>query len=126
VDRNGEVWVNETAPRVHNSGHHTIEAHFTSQYDMLWRIMLQYPLGNTGALSPSALINLIGDEGYSGPVVYEGLKEVMAISGAYPHVYGKTHTKPGRKMGHVTVLGADRIDLVRKSKMVKDLMKVRS
>jgi 5-(carboxyamino)imidazole ribonucleotide synthase len=72
MDVNGDVSVNETAPRVHNSGHHTIEAHFSSQFDMLWRIMLGYPLGNTKAILSSAMINVIGSEGHTGPVVYEG------------------------------------------------------
>ncbi|HMP92379.1 MAG TPA: 5-(carboxyamino)imidazole ribonucleotide synthase [Phnomibacter sp.] len=124
VDRKGELWVNETAPRVHNSGHHTIEAHYTSQYEMLWRILMDYPLGNTDALMPSALINLLGEKGHQGPAHYEGLEKILAMQGAYPHIYGKTHTKPGRKMGHVTLLGADRIDLIRKAKLVRETLKV--
>jgi 5-(carboxyamino)imidazole ribonucleotide synthase len=126
VDRQGEVWVNETAPRVHNSAHHTIEAHQCSQYDMLWRILLKYPLGNTIAFAPSALINLIGEKEFSGPSKYDGIEEVLAIGGAYVHLYGKAETRPGRKMGHVTVLGTDRVDLVRKAKMVKEKLKVKS
>jgi 5-(carboxyamino)imidazole ribonucleotide synthase len=124
IDRAGEVWLNETAPRVHNSGHHTIEAHVTSQYDMLWRIMLDYPIGNTSALQPSALINLVGAAGHSGPAKYEGIEKILSMEGAFIHTYGKTETRPGRKMGHVTVLGTDRIDLVRKAKMVKEQLKV--
>ncbi|HSC52476.1 MAG TPA: 5-(carboxyamino)imidazole ribonucleotide synthase [Phnomibacter sp.] len=126
VEKSGEVWVNETAPRVHNSGHHTIEAHYSSQYDMLWRIMLNYPLGNADAHSPSVLINLIGEPDHAGEAVYEGLENVLQMSGSYAHIYGKRETKPGRKMGHVTVLGTDRVDLVRKAKMVKDTLKVKS
>jgi 5-(carboxyamino)imidazole ribonucleotide synthase len=126
IDKQGEVWVNETAPRVHNSGHHTIEAHYTSQYDMLWRIMLDYPLGNTEALAPSALINLIGEPGYQGSPVYENLEEILKMPGVYPHIYGKAETKPGRKMGHVTVMGTDRIDLIRKSKAIRDQLKVKA
>jgi 5-(carboxyamino)imidazole ribonucleotide synthase len=126
VDRSGEVWVNETAPRVHNSGHHTIEAHVTSQYDMLWRILLGYPLGSTELLKPSALINLIGEAGYQGAPVYENLAEILSMPGAYVHLYGKQETKPGRKMGHVTVLGEDRVDLVRKAKTIRDRLKVKS
>lgn len=123
LDRQGDVWVNETAPRVHNSGHHTIEAHICSQYDMLWRILLGYPLGSTAPLSPSALLNVVGAEGHSGPVSYTGLEAVLKMEAVYPHIYGKTQTKPGRKMGHVTVLGKDRIDLVRKVKSIKELLK---
>ena len=124
LDRSGELWINETAPRVHNSGHHTIEAHITSQYDMLWRILLNYPLGSTQALSPSVLINLVGAPDHNGPASYPGLSEVLKMQGAYPHIYGKTQTKPGRKMGHVTVLGTDAVDLVRKAKQVKELITV--
>ncbi len=126
IDRNGDVWVNETAPRVHNSGHHTIEAHYSSQYDMLWRIMLDYPLGNPDMLKPSVLINLIGEQGFTGVPKYEGLPEILQMPEAYVHFYGKETTKPGRKMGHVTVLGTDRIDLIRKAKFVKDKLKVKA
>jgi 5-(carboxyamino)imidazole ribonucleotide synthase len=126
LDRSGEVWVNETAPRVHNSGHHTIEAHDCSQYEMLWRIMLQYPLGPTDALKPSALVNLIGEAGYSGEPVYEGLNDIMAMGSVFPHIYGKRLTKPGRKMGHVTILGADRVDVMRKAKIIRETLKVKA
>ena len=124
VDKKGDVLVNETAPRVHNSGHHTIEAHFSSQYNMLWRIMLGFPLGNTNMIMASALINLVGEKDYSGPVYYEGLAEILKMEDAYVHVYGKAETRPGRKMGHVTVLGKDRLDLIRKAKLVKEHLKV--
>lgn len=126
IDRQNEVWVNETAPRVHNSGHHTIEAHLSSQYNMLWRIMLGYPLGSTAAITPSALINLVGEKDFSGPASYEGLEEILCMEDAYVHIYGKAETRPGRKMGHVTVLGKDYIDLIRKAKTVKDKLKVKS
>lgn len=119
VDKNGDVLVNETAPRVHNSGHHTIEAHYCSQFDMLWRIMLGYPLGNTDAILPSIMINIIGAEGFSGNASYEGLEEVLKIENAFVHLYGKKQTRPGRKMGHVTVLSAEKQDLLHKSNKVK-------
>ncbi|HLY69226.1 MAG TPA: ATP-grasp domain-containing protein, partial [Puia sp.] len=77
LDRNGDVLVNETAPRVHNSGHHTIEANYSSQFDMLWRIMLGYPLGNTAHIMPAAMVNLLGAEGYYGKAQYEGLFELL-------------------------------------------------
>ncbi len=124
LERNGEILVNETAPRVHNSGHHTIEAHLTSQYDMLWRLLLNYPLGPTAALTPSSLVNLIGEKGYSGPAVYEGIEEVLAMEGVFVHLYGKKETRPGRKMGHVTILGKDKHDLVRKAHQVKRTLRV--
>ncbi|RYG37256.1 MAG: 5-(carboxyamino)imidazole ribonucleotide synthase, partial [Chitinophagaceae bacterium] len=102
IDKEGDVLVNETAPRVHNSGHHTIEAHYSSQFDMLWRVILGYPLGNTKPILPSIMVNIIGAEGHSGPVKYEGLEEVLKIENAFVHLYGKSETRPGRKMGHVT------------------------
>jgi len=126
VNAEGDVLVNETAPRVHNSGHHTIEAHYSSQFDMLWRIILGYPLGNTDPILPSAMINLVGAEGLSGPAVYEGLEEVLKIDSAFVHIYGKKETKPGRKMGHVTVIAPTKQDLLFNANKVKNLMKVTS
>lgn len=126
VDKDDEVWVNETAPRVHNSGHHTIEANYCSQFDMLWRIMLGYPLGNPDPILPSAIVNLVGAEGHSGPAVYEGLDEVLKMDNVFVHLYGKKTTKPGRKMGHVTILHKDYADLAYKAHRVKNLVKVRS
>jgi 5-(carboxyamino)imidazole ribonucleotide synthase len=119
TDKTGEVYVNETAPRVHNSGHHTIEAHYSSQFDMLWRIMLGLPLGNTGMILPSIMVNILGAEGYNGQVKYEGLEEVLQMENAFVHLYGKKYTKPGRKMGHVTVINKEKQDLLYKSKRIK-------
>ena len=119
IDKKGNVLVNETAPRVHNSGHHTIEAHYSSQFDMLWRIMLDYPLGNTEAILPSIMVNIIGAEGFSGPVKYEGLEEVLKIENAFVHLYGKKETRPGRKMGHVTILSTEKQELLFQSNKVK-------
>ncbi len=119
VDKNGDVSVNETAPRAHNSGHHTIEAHYSSQFDMLWRIMLDYPLGNTEAILPSIMVNIIGAEGFSGDVNYEGLEEVLKIENAFVHLYGKKQTRPGRKMGHVTILSKEKQELLHQSNKVK-------
>jgi 5-(carboxyamino)imidazole ribonucleotide synthase len=119
IDKNDEVLVNETAPRVHNSGHHTIEAHYSSQFDMLWRLMLGYPLGNTAAILPSIMVNIIGAEGHTGPVTYEGLPEVLAIPDAFVHLYGKKETKPGRKMGHVTILSKEKAELMHQANRVK-------
>ena len=126
VDVNDDVLVNETAPRVHNSGHHTIEAHFSSQFDMLWRIMLGYPLGNTKAILSSAMVNVIGSEGHSGPALYEGLQDVLKIDNAFVHIYGKADTKPGRKMGHITVMSNEKADLVHKANKIKSLIQVKS
>ena len=119
VDKNGDVYVNETAPRVHNSGHHTIEAHYCSQFDMLWRIILGYPLGNTNHILPSIMVNIIGAEGYNGEVKYEGLEEVLKIENAFVHLYGKKETRPGRKMGHVTIISREKQELLFQSNKVK-------
>ena len=126
VDRNGDVYVNETAPRVHNSGHHTIEGNFSSQFDMLWRVMLGYPLGNTKHIMPAAIVNLLGAEGFSGEAHYEGLDEILKMENVFVHIYGKKQTKPGRKMGHITILGKDRQDLVFSANKIKQAIKVRT
>jgi 5-(carboxyamino)imidazole ribonucleotide synthase len=119
IDPAEEVLVNETAPRVHNSGHHTIEGHYCSQFDMLWRIILGYPLGNTDAILPSIMVNIIGAPGCNGPVQYEGLEETLKIENAFVHLYGKKQTSPGRKMGHVTILSKEKQELFFQSNKVK-------
>lgn len=124
VDQDDEVFVNETAPRVHNSGHHTIEAHYSSQFDMLWRIILGHPLGNTKHILPSVMVNIIGSEGHSGPPKYEGIDEVLKMDNAFLHIYGKLQTKPGRKMGHITILSAEKQDLIHKANKVKQALSV--
>ncbi len=126
VDAADNVFVNEIAPRVHNSGHHTIEAHYSSQFDMLWRVMLGYPLGNTKHILPSIMVNVIGGEGHSGKVQYEGLKEVLQIDNAFLHLYGKAETRPGRKMGHVTILSSERQDLIHKANKIKQVLFVQA
>lgn len=125
VDKEGNVFVNETAPRVHNSGHHTIEAHYCSQFDMLLRVILGYPLGNTDAIMPSIMLNVIGEKGFSGEVVPEGLEEVLQIENAFVHLYGKKETRGGRKMGHVTVMSKEIQDLVLQAKKIKQLLKIK-
>lgn len=125
IDHNEQVWVNETAPRVHNSGHHTIEAHFSSQFDMLWRIMLNYPLGNTQKIQSSVMINLLGAEGFAGTTVYEGLEEVLRIPDVFVHLYGKQQTKPGRKMGHATIVSDDLQELLFQAKKIKHTLKIK-
>lgn len=124
VDRNGDVFVNETAPRVHNSGHHTIEAHFSSQFDMLWRILLNYPLGGTAMIMPSMMVNILGAEGYKGEAKYEGLDEILKMENAFVHLYGKKQTAPGRKMGHVTIIDKDKTNLMRKAALIKQTLRV--
>ena len=124
IDDKNEVYVNETAPRVHNSGHHTIEAHYSSQFDMLWRIILNYPLGNTKYILPSIMVNIIGSDENAGSAQYDGLKDVLSIDNAFVHIYGKQHTKPGRKMGHVTILSAEKQDLIHKANIIKQSLSV--
>ena len=124
VDIDDNVFVNETAPRVHNSGHHTIEACYSSQFDMLWRVMLQYPLGNTEHILPAAIVNLIGENNYTGPAVYQGLCDVLTMDNVFVHIYGKTQTKPGRKMGHVTILSNEKQELIHKANQIKHMLKV--
>jgi 5-(carboxyamino)imidazole ribonucleotide synthase len=124
IDRQGDVFVNETAPRVHNSGHHTIEANYSSQFDMLWRVMLNYPLGNTAPILPAAIVNLVGAPGFEGEAKYEGLEEVLRMENVFVHLYGKKETKPGRKMGHVTIISKEKQDLTYKANRIKNILKV--
>lgn len=126
ADVNGNVLVNETAPRVHNSGHHTIEANYCSQFDMLWRIMLEYPLGNTNPIMSAAIVNIIGEPGFSGDAVYEGLKEILIMDNVFLHIYGKKQTKPGRKMGHITILSNEKQELIHKANQIKHTFFVKS
>ncbi len=126
VDKENNVLVNETAPRVHNSGHHTIEANYSSQFDMLWRIMLQYPLGNTDHILPAAIVNIIGGDGFTGAAVYEGLQQVLQIPDAFVHIYGKAITKPGRKMGHVTILSKEKQELIHQANRIQQTLKVKA
>lgn len=126
IDTAGKIWVNESAPRPHNSGHHTIESIITSQFEQHLRAVLNLPLGSTRVKMPSVMINLVGEEGYEGPVMYEGLRDVMAMEGVKIHLYGKEITKPYRKMGHVTVLSSTRESALEKADRVKQLIKVKS
>ena len=124
IDNDDNVFVNETAPRVHNSGHHTIEASFSSQFDMIWRIILGYPLGNTSGILPAAIVNLLGADGYSGEVFYEGLTEILKIDNVFVHIYGKKETRPGRKMGHITILSREKQELIHQANRIKQTVKV--
>lgn len=126
VDIDDNVLVNETAPRVHNSGHHTIEANYSSQFDMLWRVLLDYPLGNTDPILPAAIVNLLGSEGFSGPAHYEGLSEILAMDNVFVHLYGKAQTKPGRKMGHITILSNEKQELLHKANQIRHTLSVKS
>ncbi len=102
-----EILVNEVAPRTHNSGHYSIEASYTSQFEQHLRSILDFPLGNTDSKLAGIMVNLVGAEGHTGEVVYENIQEIMNIDGVTPHLYGKKITKPFRKMGHVTIVNQD-------------------
>lgn len=102
--KSGEVLVNEVAPRPHNSGHHSIEANVTSQFQQHLRAILDLPLGDTSVRCPGAMVNILGADGHTGAARYEGLAELLGTSGVYVHLYGKAVTKPGRKMGHFTLI----------------------
>ena len=124
VTRDGNLLVNEIAPRPHNSGHQTIEANMTSQYEQHLRAILNLPLGDTATLTPSAMVNLLGEPGYTGPARYEGFQEIMGTPGVFVHLYGKRITKPFRKMGHVTILEKDMAALRKKADFVRQTLKV--
>lgn len=126
VDTQNNVWVNEVAPRPHNSGHHTIESIMTSQYEQLLRAIFNFPLGSTAIKMPSVMINLLGMPGYNGAVKYEGLTDCLRIEGVKIHLYGKKQTKPFRKMGHVTVLSTTIEEARMKALVVKQQLKVKS
>ena len=102
-----EILVNEVAPRPHNSGHNSIEGSFTNQFEQHLRAILDLPLGNTDSKVASVMVNLVGDEGHTGPVKYENIEQIMAMDGVTPHIYGKKETRPFRKMGHVTIVNHD-------------------
>ena len=120
----GNLLVNEVAPRPHNSGHWTLEGAATSQFEQLLRLCADLPLGSTELLHPAAMANLVGAEGYSGPVFYEGVQELMAMPLVYLHVYGKSHTRSFRKMGHLTALGATRAEARSRAEAARDAIRV--
>ncbi len=124
LDENGNLLVNEIAPRPHNSGHHTIECNVTSQFAQHLRAILNLPLGSTEILQAGAMINLLGEKGFEGKAVYDGLDQVLEIEGVYPHIYGKETTKPFRKMGHVTITDLTIEKVKTKAKKVQGLIKV--
>lgn len=126
LDKEGRLFINEVAPRPHNSGHQTIESCETSQYEQHLRSVFNLPLGSTKLKKPSVMLNLLGAEGFSGPVYYNGLEEALATEGVKVHLYGKAETRPWRKMGHVTVLGDSLASALVKAQAVKSSLKVES
>ena len=124
VTKDDQILVNEVAPRPHNSGHQSIEANVTSQYEQHLRAILGLPPGDTSCTASSAMVNLLGEEGFTGLAQYEGLHEVLSLSGVHVHLYGKKQTKPFRKMGHVTLVDPDLESLKKKANFVKQTLKV--
>jgi 5-(carboxyamino)imidazole ribonucleotide synthase len=124
LTKDGKVLVNEIAPRPHNSGHHTIEANITSQFEQHWRAILNLPLGDSASIKAGVMINLLGDFGYEGDAIYQGMEDVLKFSGVYVHLYGKATTKPFRKMGHATIVDTDILKAKQKAKIVKNTLKI--
>ena len=124
LTKSGEILINEVAPRPHNSGHHTIEANYVSQYEQLLRTVFEIPMGDTTPRDHGVMVNILGEDGYTGEALYEGLKECLAIPGVFVHLYGKKITKPFRKMGHVTIVGKDASAIKATAKLVKEQLKV--
>ncbi|MBI1185442.1 5-(carboxyamino)imidazole ribonucleotide synthase [bacterium] len=124
LDQSGHLLVNEVAPRPHNSGHQTIEGNLTSQFEQHLRAILGLPLGATNTVESSVMVNLLGAEGHTGPAVYEGMDKILQLPGVFPHLYGKAITKPGRKMGHVTIVNDNLSKALETAEFVKQHIRV--
>lgn len=122
----GEILVNEVAPRPHNSGHLTIETAYTNQFEQHLRAVLELPLGKTENKVSGVMVNLVGAEGFKGPVFYENINEILAFDGVTPHIYGKKETRPFRKMGHVTIVDSNLGEARKRAEKVKKLLTVRT
>ncbi|RAJ10184.1 5-(carboxyamino)imidazole ribonucleotide synthase [Arenibacter echinorum] len=119
-----KILVNEVAPRPHNSGHYSIEASYTNQFEQHIRAILDLPLGNTGSKVAGIMVNLVGEEGHTGNVVYKNMEEILSLDGVTPHIYGKKQTRPFRKMGHVTIVNNDIKEARKIAEQVKNTIKV--
>jgi 5-(carboxyamino)imidazole ribonucleotide synthase len=126
LTREGEILVNEVAPRTHNSGHHTIESSYTSQFEQHLRAVLDLPLGSTEIKADAVMVNLVGAEGFTGPVFYENIEQAMGQKGVSVHIYGKAETRPFRKMGHCTVISNDVETALQIAKKVKKQLIVKT
>ncbi|MGB0432491.1 MAG: ATP-grasp domain-containing protein, partial [Bacteroidia bacterium] len=124
LDKEGKLIVNEVAPRPHNSGHQTIEGNITSQFEQHLRAILDLPLGATDTVESSVMVNLLGADGYTGPAVYDGMDKLLNQHGVFPHLYGKAVTKPGRKMGHVTIINQDLTKALKTAEFVKQNIRI--
>ncbi|MDX1278769.1 5-(carboxyamino)imidazole ribonucleotide synthase [Oceanihabitans sediminis] len=122
--KDDKILINEVAPRPHNSGHQTIEANYTSQFEQHIRAILNLPLGSTANKGGGIMVNLVGAEGYTGNVVYKNIEEIMSMDGVTPHIYGKKETRPFRKMGHVTIVNEDINEARKIAEKVKNTIKV--
>ncbi|MBU3662095.1 MAG: 5-(carboxyamino)imidazole ribonucleotide synthase [Bacteroidetes bacterium] len=120
LDQEGKIWVNEVAPRAHNSGHHTIEACYTSQFEQLARIVIGLPLGSTELVQPAAMINLLGAPDFSGSYKLDKLEEVSKLPGVFIHLYAKAESKPMRKMGHVCIMAPTLTEVIEKANYVRE------
>ena len=125
LTKKGEILLNEIAPRPHNSGHYTFESCATSQFEQIIRAVTNLPLGSKKLISPSVMVNLLGEEGYEGEPFIEGIHEALEIPELSFHFYGKKETKPFRKMGHITVLSEDLDEALKKALKAKDILKIR-
>ena len=125
LTKTGEVLVNEIAPRPHNSGHYTVEACATSQFEQIIRAVTNLPLGSTKLISPAVMVNLLGEQGYEGEPFIDGIHDALEIPELSFHFYGKSFTKPFRKMGHVTVLDDDINIALEKANKAKELLKIK-
>jgi len=119
-----QILVNEVAPRPHNSGHYSIEASYTNQFEQHIRAILDLPLGKTHSKLGGIMVNLVGAEGYVGDVIYENIEDIMKMPGVTPHIYGKKQTRPFRKMGHVTIIHKDINEARKIAEKVKNTIKV--
>ena len=126
LNKDGSIWINEVAPRPHNSGHHTIDSAVTNQYQQHLRAICNLPLGNTAQVRPAVMLNVLGEPDFKGPVKYEGVEAALAIPGVYLHLYGKASTSPFRKMGHITVVADTLEEAIDNAGRVKELVKVKS
>lgn len=126
LTKDGEILVNELAPRTHNSGHQTIEGNYVSQFAQHLRAIFNLPLGDTRCRTNAVMINLLGEEGYEGLAKYEGVEEILAMEGVYVHLYGKKFTKPFRKMGHVCIINDDRELAISNARKVQEILKVKA
>ena len=125
LTKSGKILVNEIAPRPHNSGHYTVEACATSQFEQIIRAVTNLPLGSTKLISPAVMVNLLGEEGYEGEPFIEGIHDALEIPELSFHFYGKSFTKPFRKMGHITVLDDDINVALEKANKAKDILKIK-